>query len=255
VPVDVARLLATWPRATPEATEREFRRRIAATAPATPYPGVADHYRGLVSFLLDAGKPRLAADACLEMRAAGLAPGWTERALATARLASGDRQEAEAELRRWADRQSSLVGYTCLAAFQRAAGDDDAAREALALAAEQDDFGQADGFVPDAWYYEAATSAYALGEFDVARALCDRWERECTARGSGERSYRLIRAACHVAAGAFDVARADGRAAGDHALWAGRPEDVLAAAAARDRGWRARFPEGRAASAGQYTYE
>ncbi len=242
VPVDIARIEAKWPRAGASATVREFERRVA-TASSEPYPGLADHYQGEVSYLLDQGLHEEAEAKCIEMRDSGLKPAWAERALALARLSLRDGAMATPELRRWAEGNPSFASFSYLADLYRDMGQNASAIEALRRATQQAAIGDTLTYVEEALFYWTAVMAYDLDEFDLTITICDYWQHFSQAQGNGEASYYVIRAAANVAAGRFDQARADATAADSRRnLWAGDPGPVRQAATAGDQAWRASFP-------------
>lgn len=245
VTVDIATLIREGGSASIANAVDEFERRIRECNPAKLWPGLAEHYKGLVTLQMDSGLWRDAVGNCLAMRRSGLEPWWSEQALARARHMLGDSELARTELVRWIEAAPSFHAYTFLASFHRAGGDREKALLALGLAADHG-LGNGDSnYVAAAYAYDAAVYAYSEGEFELVVRICDRWQAFFRSAGYDESCPRHIRAAANLAMGNLVASRVDAAVVTvGRATWAGDPTELFGATGAGNTAWRATFDPG-----------
>jgi hypothetical protein len=190
-----------------------LRRRMVAE------PGRKVHYQGALSWYYrrnDVPEARAVWVRCLE-----LWPDhwWPNVMLAILDARLGSFAKAEHRLRLLMEKNLDLAHWFLFAQFYLGAGEEAKAFATLKRAADlpmrdlecgmytRD---QPLGMMAYGAAWRAALMAYRARRYDIAMAVCDRWERyRMEESRSADQSYYTIRAACHLAQGQFDQARAE----------------------------------------------
>lgn len=189
---------------------QELLRRIAAD------PRRISHYQGLMGDYVRAGDWSAARDLCLRARAARPDHWWPHLMLADIDLRRGEAELARETLRGWLAAADGFPRRVVVAELLWRHRRLDDARGELAAASKfpLDSLGPSDDAeemvkmgVGFAWH--GSVIAYSEGWYDLARAICDRWEEyDVQENRTASPGYYLIRAACFLALG-------DCRAAGE----------------------------------------
>ncbi len=217
----------------------EYDRRIATDRDPSRYY-VYRNYTQKIAFLLSIGRKEEALNTCA--LAARKFPDWWRPRIAMLMLAPPeDAPRVESEAKAWAEAYPTFSHHWYLCVYYRKRGRHDEAVAALREAVKHSLGTTAidEGWVPDAFAFDAAAYACSRSEPELVLEITRLWERPRGLYDYHNDNLHAFRAAAELALGRFDEARADldrvvtaGKTQG---LWVGNLDRLANAITARDR--------------------
>jgi hypothetical protein len=174
------------------------------------------HYQGQVSWHYRRNELEEARAVCMRCLEVWPDHWWPNLMLSILDAQLGAFEQADLRFTRFTEQKADFNHFFLLAQFYLTQGQTERAFGALKQAATRpmgdltDDMYTSDqplGMMAYQGPWKAAVMAYRAKRYDVATAICDRWERYRIEKSpSADASFFAIRAACYLALGHFDQA-------------------------------------------------